>query len=338
MNDYQKVFNFQVELNDVCNLTCKHCYQIRSKVKDELDIDLVLKQAKELNEAIRFPSQLFRLSGGEPLLRKDIFQIIRKISENGHYVELITNGTLIDLPTAFALKASGVLFCQISLDGSTPEIHETIRGKGSFKKTINGIKNLLKADIPVEIKFTLIKGINTNDIQNMFNLCHEIGVKYISIGRFIFTGHGKDITQGNLIGNELKDVFYKIINIGSEFPELEIKIRDVLARIISDIETPSNVRIQEKDFIGVNYLAIDTYGNVFAERQMDIILGNIHKKSLLDIWTKSRKLKQLKGGLKYLRGKCKTCSINTLCLGGNKSASYGLTGSPFEPDPGCWLD
>ena len=339
MSEKIPIFNLQIELNDVCNLECRHCYQVRSKVKEELDINLVLDQVNDLKKVTGYNSFFFRLSGGEVTLRKDLFQVVRTIISQGHFVEIITNGMFLDLPYVFALKSAGVHVCQVSMDGSTPEIHDFVRGAGAFNKSVKGIKNLIKAGIPVEVKFTLIKGINTNDISNMFSLCSELGVKYLAIGRFIFAGNGlKNFSEGNLIGEEMKDVFYKIINSGREFPDLSIRVRDQLVRIVSDIEIPPNVHTSQKPYIGVNYLALDTYGNVYADRQLDIVIGNIHKKSLDKIWSGSRKLKQLKGGTKYLRGKCIECSIRNICLGGNKTAAYALTGSPFEPDPGCWLN
>jgi radical SAM protein with 4Fe4S-binding SPASM domain len=338
LSDKIPVFNLQIELNDICNLECRHCYQIRAKEKEELDIDLILGQTEALKRVTGYNSFFFRLSGGEVTLRKDLFQVIRKIIKQGHFVEVITNGMFLDLPYVYALKAAGVHVCQVSMDGSSQEIHDYVRGPGAYNKTVKGIRNLVKAGIPVEIKFTLIKGINTNDISNMFSLCSELGVKYVSLARFIFAGNGlKNFGEGNLIGEEMRDVFYRTINSGREFPDLTIRIRDQLVRIVSDIEIPANVHTSQKPYIGINYLAMDTYGNVYADRQLDIKIGNVHKKPLAEIWTKSRKLKQLKGGLKYLRGKCVTCSIKNICMGGNKTAAYALTGSPFEPDPGCWL-
>jgi radical SAM protein with 4Fe4S-binding SPASM domain len=340
MTDF-KLFNLQIELNDVCNLECLHCYQVREKVKEELDINIVFNQLDELKKVTGYSNFFFRLSGGEVTLRKDLFKIIRKIKDLGHYVEIITNGVLLDIDYVYALKVSCTDIVQVSLDGSNKEIHDYIRGKGNFEKTINGIKNLLKANIPVEIKFTIINNVNNNDIYNMFNLCNQLGIKYISIGRFIFAGNGmKFLKEGNFIGNDLKNAFYSIIKAGQEFPNLNIRIRDQLIRIVNqlnELEIPKNVNTNQKQYIGINYLALDTYGNVYADRQMNLILGNIHKKSLSDIWKKSKKLNKFRNLKKYLKGKCLKCNLNEICLGGNKTASYSLTGDPFEPDPGCWL-
>lgn len=341
MDTQNRFFNLQIELNDICNLECRHCYQVRAKVKDELDINLILDQINDLKEVTGFEKFFFRLSGGEVTLRKDLFKVIRQIKSQGHLVEVITNGIFLDLPYVHALKTSGVNICQVSMDGSNAEIHDYIRGKGSYDKTIKGIKNLIKVGIPTEIKFTLIKGVNTNDIRNMFQLCDELGVKFVSLGRFILAGNGlKNFSENNLIGQEMKDVFYRIIENGREFPDLEIRIRDQLARII-ETETsniPENVHVQQRPYVGISYLAFDTYGNVYADRQLDIVVGNIHKKSIKDIWTKSKKLKSLKANIKNLKGKCITCNINQICMGGNKTASYALTSDPFTPDPGCWLN
>ena len=332
-------FNLQVELNDICNLECKHCYQIRSKVKDELDINIILNQIEDLKKVTGYDKFFFRLSGGEATLRKDLFKVIRKIISQGHLVELMTNGTFLDLSYVYALKASGVNICQVSMDGSTSEIHEYIRGKNSYDKTIKGIKNLVKVGIPTEIKFTIIKGVNTDDIRNMFQLCSDLGVKYVSLARFILAGNGiTNFAESNLIGQEMRDVFYKIIDEGKKFPELEIRVRDQLARIVSleykDI--PQNIHLNQRVYVGNSYLAFDTYGNVYADRQLDIVIGNIHQQKLESIWSQNEKLDKLKWNKNNLQGKCINCNINELCMGGNKTASYTFTGNPFTPDPGCW--
>jgi MoaA/NifB/PqqE/SkfB family radical SAM enzyme len=99
--------------------------------------------------------------------------------------------------------------CQISMDGSNANVHDFIRGQGSYDKTIKGIKSILKANIPLELKFTLIKGVNIDDIYNMFSLCSQLGIKNISIGRFIFAGNGlENLKAGNLIGREMEEGFF----------------------------------------------------------------------------------------------------------------------------------
>lgn len=335
-----RFFNLQIELNDICNLECRHCYQIRLKDKEELDIDLILNQINDLREVTGYNRYFFRLSGGEVTLRKDLFKIIRKIISQGHYVEVITNGIFLDLPYVYALKATGVHLCQVSMDGAKSETHDFIRGKGSYDKTIKGIKNLVKVGIPVELKFTLIKNVNTNEISDMFQLCTDLGVKYLSLGRFILAGNGiKNFSENNLVKFEMRDIFSRIIDSGREFPNLVIRFRDQLARMaeIKFDNIPYNVYLDQKPYMGISYLAFDTYGNVYADRQLDIIVGNIHKKTIKDIWTKSKELKSLKDNISKLKGKCINCDIKDICLGGNKTASYALTADPFMPDPACWL-
>ncbi len=335
------LFNLQVELNDICNLECKHCYQVRAKNKEELDVNLILNQIDEFKAITGFEKFFFRLSGGEATLRKDIFKIIREIISQGHLVELMTNGMFLDLPFVYALKATGVNVCQVSMDGCTVQTHDYIRGKGSFDKTIKGIKNLVKVGIPVEIKFTIIKGVNIQEIKGMFELCQSLGVKHIAIARFILAGNGiTNFSEGNLIGNEMREVFYNIIENGKDFPELDIRVRDQLGRIVAieNNQITENVHINQRDYVGLSYLAFDTYGNVYADRQLDIVIGNIHKESITNIWTKSEKLKNLKGDINNLKGKCIECDLKSICMGGNKTASYALTGDPFTPDPGCWLN
>lgn len=342
MNQEEKrpFFNLQIELNDVCNLICKHCYQIRQKNKEELDINLILDQLEEFKAVTSYNKFYFRLSGGEVTLRNDLFRIINKLVLMNQFVEVITNGTFLDVPYAYALKATNLNVVQISLDGATEKTHDFIRGKGAFKKAIKGIKNMVRVGIPVEIKFTLIKNVNIHEIYEMYQLCSELGVSFLAIGRFIFEGNGKNLEEGNLIGNELKEVFHNLITYAKDFPYLQIRIRDQLIRIVDkvdELEVPENINIKQKPYMGINYLAFDTYGNVYADRQLNIVLGNLHKQSLADIWLNSVELNKIRNTKNNLEGKCLNCNIKDLCLGGNKTASYGLTGNIFAPDPGCWL-
>jgi len=146
---------FQVvwDLTYACNLKCKHCYATAGK---SLSDELTTEEALELIDRLeRLGVTIIAFSGGEPLVRKDVFELTRYASEKGIYTAVATNGTLITEETAKKMKESGVGYVQISLDG-VKETHEAFRGiKGCFDRTVEGIKNAVKAGLFVNVSMTL---------------------------------------------------------------------------------------------------------------------------------------------------------------------------------------
>ncbi|UCH71784.1 MAG: radical SAM protein, partial [Thermoplasmatales archaeon] len=156
------------DITYACNLKCKHCYANAGKtLKDEMTTDEAMQAIDKLDRA-SVPAIAF--SGGEPLVRKDIFELTSYAQDKGIYVGMATNGTMISEQKAREMKESGVQFVQISLDGSSAETHDSFRGiKGVYDKTIEGIKNCVKEDFFVNIATTGTK-YNYNEIPKIVDL------------------------------------------------------------------------------------------------------------------------------------------------------------------------
>ena len=148
------VWNF----TNLCNLNCKHCYQYAGKeISDanELELDEKLNLINELAD-VNVVSIAF--SGGEPLIHKDFFTVLREAKRKGMFTAVATNGTLINEDMAKRLKEYGADYVEISLDFPRPDLHDDFRGiSGAFERTINGIKNCVKEDIFTCIATTVTK-------------------------------------------------------------------------------------------------------------------------------------------------------------------------------------
>lgn len=334
----KNLFSIQIELTDRCNLKCKHCYQGKlSKTKKELDIYLVLTQCKELSSFFKDKQILIRFSGGEPLLRDDIISILVNTHLHGFWTEIITNATLIDLEKSYGLRFSGLKFAQVSLDSGFESKNDFIRGNGSYEKTLYGINNLIKSDISVSLKTTLMKGINTDysDIKELFSLALYFGIKSISFARFLPLGRSKNNFDFILSPNELNQTFKYIIEIGKNFPDIIFEIKEPLVNLLDEKFFPNNMIKTRCCIISKSYLAIGFDGKVYGCRRLNLPIGNIKKTTLSKIWFSGKKLKQITPGYK-LPVECINCNLKKKCLGGCKALSYSITGDYNKIDPGCW--
>lgn len=175
------------DLTYACNLKCKHCYSTAGKPwRDELSKEEAIKAVDILADA---GVTAIAFSGGEPLLRKDFFDIAGYASTKGMFVAVATNGTLITKEAARKIKEVGIGFVQISLDG-TKQTHENFRGiKGIYDRVIEGIRNAESEGLTVCISTTATK-LNAFDIPSMMDLAEELGVEWFMLYNFIPTGRG----------------------------------------------------------------------------------------------------------------------------------------------------
>ncbi|MEM2272507.1 MAG: radical SAM protein, partial [Archaeoglobaceae archaeon] len=185
---------FQVvwDITYACNLRCKHCYATAGK---PLDDELTTEEALEtIDNLDRLGVTIIAFAGGEPLVRKDIFELTRYAHEKGIYVALATNGTMISDEMARKMKENGVSYLQISLDGLRGT-HDSFRGiRGAFDRTVEGIKNAVKHGFFVNVSMTVTK-LNYEEVPAVVELCEKLGVNWFMHYNFIPTGRGREIAE-----------------------------------------------------------------------------------------------------------------------------------------------
>jgi radical SAM protein with 4Fe4S-binding SPASM domain len=303
-----------------CNLKCAHCYINAGEKKDidELGTDaakLLIHQIAEVSKP------LLILSGGEPLLRKDIFELIRYGTERGLKMAVGSNGMLIDDVVARKLKDAGATTVSISLDSSVPALHDQFRGvTGSWQRAVEAIKALKRNGIIVQVNTTVTQQ-NYNQIGDIFALAEKLGAENFHLFFLVPTGRGariEDITP---------DMYEKMITSAfSKSMQYNLNIKPSCAPQFMRIAQETGIdmtRWVRGCMAGLYYCRIYPTGEVTPCPYLPIALGNIRQKSFKDIWFNSEILQNLRD-LKKLKGKCGKCEYNEVC-GGCRARAYGLT-------------
>jgi MoaA/NifB/PqqE/SkfB family radical SAM enzyme len=194
-------FFIQWHLTERCNLRCSHCYQSGSHGMDELSFEDIREVSEEVSEMLAAWSEVydikfspsFNITGGEPFLRQDLFDILDHLGGRGFELYLLTNGTLIDREKAVRLAMTSVGGVQVSIEGPE-EIHDGIRGKGSFAASLRGISFLLDAGITVTLNATLSE-INADHFPEMVSLASSIGAQRLGFSRLVPSGRGAGLVK-----------------------------------------------------------------------------------------------------------------------------------------------
>jgi len=338
-----------------CNLTCKHCYAT-SADKDfpgELNTEQVYGV---LNDLKSFGVPVLILSGGEPLMRPDIFKISHRAKDMGFYVGLSSNGTLISEDNIQNIVDVGYNYVGVSIDG-TRETHDKFRRKqGSFDEALNGIRLCHDAGIKVGLRFTLTQD-NKQDLPELLKLMDDEGIDKFYLSHLNYAGRGnknrrddlhhqmtrkamdlifntclEDVKAGRkrefVTGNNDADGVYMLLWARENMPEQADHLEQLL-------------RQWGGNSSGVNISNIDNIGNVHPDTMWwEYTIGNVKERPFSEIWMDTSD--QLMAGLKLehrpVEGRCASCSHIDICGGNTRTRAWQLTGNFWAEDPGCYLD
>ncbi len=338
-----------------CNLTCQHCYSVSADIDfpGELNTADVFKVMDDL-KAFHVPVLI--LSGGEPLLRADIFDIARRAKDMGFYVALSTNGTLIDAGNIGRIAAMGFDYVGISLDGRR-DTHDGFRRRvGAFGQSLAALKLCRDAGIKVGVRFTLTEN-NFQDLPWLLDMIEEEGIDKFYLSHLNYAGRGNinrkhdavlattrramdllfetclDYQQRGLhrefvTGNNDADGVYFLNWVERRFPGKAAHIRAKLQQWGGNAS-------------GVNVANIDNLGNVHPDTYWwDYTLGNVRERPFSAIWrdVSDPVMAGLKASPRSIKGRCGECAHFAICGGNTRTRARQLTGDPWEEDPGCYLD
>ena len=337
-----------------CNLTCKHCYSISADTDfpGELTTDEVFAVMDDL-KAFRVPVLI--LSGGEPLLRPDIFEVSRRAKEKGFYVGLSSNGTLIDEHNIDAIAAVEYDYVGVSLDG-IGATHDAFRRKeGAFDASMRGIRLCLARNLKVGVRFTITLD-NAHQLPDLLRLVEDEGIDKFYLSHLNYAGRGNKnrgddavfettrsamdllfdtcwnhVRAGNkrefVTGNNDADGVYLLHWVDARFPDRVDHMRAKLAQWGGNSS-------------GVNVANIDNLGNVHPDTfWWHYDLGNVRKRPFSEIWrdTSDPIMAGLKQHPRPLKGRCGACAYRDICGGNTRVRALQLTGDPWQEDPGCYL-
>ncbi len=303
-----------------CNLKCSHCY-INAAPREHTD-ELTTEEGKRLIDQIcEVSNPLLILSGGEPLLRKDIYELIEYGTGKGLRMGLGSNGTLIDDSVAKKLKQSGIKTVSISLDSHIPDHHDDFRGiQGSWQKAISAIEALRANDVLVQVNTTLTQQ-NYDEIDDVMSLAEKLGVENFHLFFLVPTGRGKKIA-------DITPAMYEemIKNTFAKTARHKLNVKPSCAPQFMRIAKEQGVdmsRWVRGCMAGLYYCRIYPTGEVTPCPYMPLKLGNVRERSFRDIWFNSEVFKALRD-FDQLKGKCGLCEYRDVC-GGCRARAYGVT-------------
>jgi len=337
-------FFIQWHLTERCNLRCHHCYQGRrppqemtaDEVRHEIDGATEMFQAWEKEHGIRVaPSVHF--TGGEPLLFKGLCEVIAYAKEKGYGLAMMTNGSLFNRDEAKKASQLEISDIQVSLEGPPP-LHESIRGKGSFKRMTRGVEHLVEAGNRVSANVTLSR-LNDDQIEETAETARKMGFYGIGLSRVVPCGRGKSLINSLLTPEEVKSAYQKIQSLNR--PPFEVVTGDPLAGTLLGIKpTPGCNLTLSGCSAGFSGVTITSDGSVMPCRRIGLVAGNLRTKPLREIWASSELFWRLRKRKNY-KGKCGACSFWPSCRG-CRAVAYNYSaaqGKPdlFADDPQCWV-
>lgn len=340
-------FLIQWHLTERCNLACRHCYQ-EGGAPDELSLDEVRQVLAEIDDMFGAWSDAyavslapsFNITGGEPLLRTDLDAILGDIHERGYDSFLLTNGVLVDRDRARMLADRGIKGAQVSIEGCE-EVHDAIRGSGSFSRAADGAEHLMDAGVPVTLNVTLSK-MNAKSMKKIILFASHLGVPRVGFSRFVPAGRGCSLVSEMLSADEVRDLYEHLFSL--DLGSLEIVTGDPVASQMRassrQARQCSGDALRGGCAAGVSGITLTADGTIVPCRRLPVLLGNVKTDSLREVWALSPVLEALRDKDRYT-GRCGSCNRWDSCRGCRAiayAASRSQGGDDYlADDPQCFL-
>lgn len=339
-----------------CNLKCIHCYSDSEGKK--YDGELSNEEGKALIDDLadfKIPALLF--SGGEPLVRPDLFELIRYAKEKGIRTTLSTNGTLITKDIARELHEIGMAYVGISLDG-IGEINDKFRGKEkAFEQAMTGFRNCVETGQRVGLRLTLTRH-NYENLHQIFDFIETENIQRACFYHLVYSGRGKDIQGNDLTHQETRKAMDIILDRTEDFHKRGMD-KDILTvdnhvdgiylymKLLKKDPQKAEEVLKQLEWngggtysSGVGFGDIDFLGNVHADQfWMYYSFGNVRERKFSEIWmdTSDKLMAGLKSRPTHIKGKCSRCKWFKACGGSLRVRADLVYDDPFAPDPGCYL-
>lgn len=334
-----------------CNLKCIHCYSNSDaqKYSGELTTD---EAKKFIDDCAAFKVPVLLLSGGEPLIRHDVFELIKYANSRGIRTTFSTNGTLINKKTARRIKDLKVGYVGISLDG-LGEANDKFRGQsGAFEKALQGIRNCLEVGQRVGLRFT-INRYNFHDLDNIFRLIKEEKIPRVCFYHLVYSGRGSQMMQHDITHQESREAMDIIIRYTEELGDkCEVLTVDNHADIVylylkycqKDLSRAEKImELMQRNGgnrSGIAFGNVDSLGNVHPDQfTQNHTFGNVRDRAFGNIWTDINQpiLAGLKDRKPLLKGRCSKCKWLNVCNGNFRARAEAVFNDFWESDPACYL-
>lgn len=331
------------EVTRRCNLNCQHCRAASGAGPYAGELTKA-ESFKVLSEIAELGRPVVILTGGEPLLRDDIYEIAKRGTELGLRMVIAPNGTLLDAEKAQRLKGAGIQRVSISLDGATEESHDQFRQvKGAFAGALRGIEALKKVGLEFQINTTVTLK-NLREIPNILELAFNLGAVAHHIFLLVPTGRGKELAGEALPAEKYEEILNWFYEQREKYP-LQLKatcaphyyriLRQRLAKEGKKVSFPEMglEAVTRGCLGGIGFCFIAYNGEVQPCGYLEVLSGNLREQPLAEIWRNSPVFRNLRDYSLY-QGRCGRCEFVRVC-GGCRARAYALSGNYLEEEPLC---
>ncbi len=337
-----------------CNLHCMHCYS-KSENKTYQN-ELTNEEAKRfIADLAEFKVPVLLFSGGEPMMRSDLFELAKLASDSGIHPVMSTNGTLITKEAAEQIKQVGFDYVGVSLDG-VGETNNRFRGApDAFEKAVEGIHNCMATGIKTGLRLTVSK-YNIADVPAIFDFIEKEKIPRACFYHLAYVGRGTSIAKDDLTHEQTRQFMDMLLSKAEEFQKkgLDTEILTVdnhadAAYIYLKIKEKDPKRAEQVmqllklnggNSSGRGIACVDFNGYVHPDQfWQHYSLGNIRERKFSEIWTTQSEplLNQLKNRKDLLTGKCSSCRFLNICNGNLRVRAEAVYGDVWAPDPACYL-
>ncbi len=338
-----------------CNLKCIHCYaHARSgRAGDELSFQ---EGRALIDDLAEFGSPVILFSGGEPLCRKDLPDLAQHAVSKGMRAVISTNGTLITESVACQLKAVGLSYVGISLDGLRAT-NDRFRGvEGAFDCALEGIRACKRAGIKIGLRYTITKH-NVQDIDGIFHLLETEDIPRACFYHLVYSGRGEDLAKDDLSHEETREVVDRIVDRTADLharglPKEVLTVDNhcdgpyLCLRLVREGRPRDAARVMEllkmnggnSSGHGIGCVSWD--GQVHPDQFLrHHSLGNVRERPFSAIWTDETNafLQALRNKKAHVTGKCVVCRFLDVCGGNFRARAEAATGTFWGVDPACYL-
>lgn len=331
------------EMTTACNLRCIHCHASGGEpAADELDTKEAKRLMDQLAEVGEFRMMAF--TGGEPLVRPDLYELLAYSQALGFVNTIATNAVLVDDAVARRLRRLGVAIAAVSLDGFDAETHDMVRGvPGAFDGALRGMRALREVGIVLHINITAME-YNIDQMERMMTLVNELGTGILLMYQLVPVGRGRGIEKATLDLDENE----RLIRFMAQAQRTTKAIMEPVAGPQywpfllkrAGVTGGPALRLAEGVFHGCSagrgFVYIKPNGEVWPCPFIEVSCGNVRDKPFLEIWSGSPVLRALRERERLLKGRCSDCEYRRLC-GGCRGRAWATTGDYLAEDPSCFI-